>query len=360
MVIRNWILYIMTVVSLAVFSILYIKQSGFMILVMAVVVPPLYSALVFVLMRKRVTVTFGQEVLSAQKSHQIEIPVMIRCGSEIARGSEAVLYVTVANGMGTEVHKMKKKVSLLLPREEVLLTFVPAHSGLSEVSVDKVKIYNGFSLFRSIVRPEGKTSFLVMPEYQKFPVRLEAGYEEKEGESEQFSSVKAGNDPSELYDIRSYCPGDKMNRINWKLSAKRKELMVQDYGFPIACDLAVVIDVADESDLAKIEKVIEIVYFLAMQFTMSKQLFYVVWKDYNEKRVKRKMIREQEEIYGLFMEIFRSGMVKYHDPVEDIYSAQYEGEYLTGCIFVETGRGKLEDEIVKSRLRTDVLEFVRV
>lgn len=360
MVIRNWILYIIAVISLAIFSVLYIKHSGFIILMMTAVVPPLFSALAFVLMKRSVKVFFGQGVLTAQKSSKIEIPITIESESQVSLGSEAVLFISVKNGMGTEVHKMKKKVFLQSEREEVLLSFVPMHSGLNEVKVEKMKIYNGFSLFRFCIRTAGETSFLVMPEYREFSIGPEMDYEEKEGESDQFSATKAGNDPSELYDIRSYCPGDKVNRINWKLSAKRNELMVQDYGFSIACDTAVVIDVCDQSDLEKIEKVIEIVYFLAMQFTISRRMVYVIWKDFKEKKVKRKMIREQEDIYELFMEMFRSGMVKYRDPIEDIYGAQYEGEYLSSCIFIYTGRKQLENEMMRNKLRTDVLEFVRV
>lgn len=359
MVIRNWIMYIMAVAGLLLFCILYIKPSGGAVLVMAAAVPVLFSLITFFPAKRGIKIKFDNEmVASAAKYKKVEIPVVVENRSALSQGSRAVVYITVASGLGTKTVKMKKKIFLVNRREEILLDFVPRYSGMSRISIEKARIYNGFSLLRPTIRVNASASFFVLPEYREYPIEPDVMYEEKEGESERFSVKKPGNDPSELYDIRYYRPGDKLNRINWKFSAKKNTLMVQDYGFPIACDTAVFIDIAGEKNPDRIEQIFEMLYYLVTKFTMTKKLFYVVWKDFWAGNVKRRLVSGDDEIFDLFAEVFSSDMGKFQDPIEELYSVQYEGEYLSSCIFIYAGRKEMEDEIVRTKVRADYLEFV--
>lgn len=359
MVIRNWIIYIMAVAGLSLFCILYIKPSGGAVLVMAAAVPVLFSVITFFPAKRGIKIKIENEmVLSAAKCKKIEIPVVVENRSALNQGSRAVVYITVDSGLGSRTVRMKKKIFLVNRCEEILLEFVPQYSGMSRICIEKARIYNGFSLLRPTIQVNACASFLVMPEYREFPIEPHIMYEENEGESELFSSKKPGNDPSELFDIRYYRPGDKLNRINWKFSAKKNTLMVQDYGFPIACDTAVFIDIAGEKNPDKIDRVFEMLYYLAMKFIMTEKLFYVVWKDFREGNVKRRLVSDGDEIFDLFVDIFSSDMGKFPDPLEELYSIQYEGEFLSGCIFIYTGRKEMEDETVRAKVRADYLEFV--
>lgn len=359
MIIRKWIMYIMAVAGLLLFCILYIKPSGGAVLVMAAVVPVLFSLITFFPAKRGIKIKFDNEmVVSAAKYKKIEIPIAVENRSALNQGSKAVIYITVDSGLGTKTETMKKKIFLVNRNEELVLDFVPQYSGMSRICIKKALIYNSFSLLRPTIRVNASASFFVLPEYREYPIELDVSYEEKEGESDTFSSKKPGNDPSELYDIRYYRPGDKLNRINWKFSAKKNTLMVQDYGFPIACDTAVFIDIAGEKNPDRIEQIFEMLYYLVMEFTMTKKMFYVVWKDFWTGNVKRRLVTGDDEIFDLFAEVFSSDMGKFPDPIEELYSIQYEGEYLSNCIFIYAGRKEIEDETVRVKVRADYLEFV--
>ena len=360
MIIKNWFIYIAVMIGLAIFAILYIKQSGFIVLFMAAVVPPLYSVVLYAAARRSVKVSFFQKMQSVEKGKKLPVTVCIESRGTISRGCAVVLFLKVNDGLGAYSNTIKKKIFLNSAREEILLFLDPKHCGFFEARVDKIICYHGFSLFRFVARPEAVTSFFVMPKYQEYPISFKLDGEEREGDSDCYSSVKAGNDPSELYDVRYYRPGDRLNCINWKLSAKKKEMIVQDYGFPIACDIAVLIDLMNERDADTIERAMEILYFTAMQMVMAGKLFYVIWKDGHEKKVTRKMVRDEEEVSQMLIEVLQSGMTKYGVPLEELYSAQFEGEYLFGCMFLYAGRKQMEDEVIRDRLRTNATEFVQV
>ena len=52
-------------------------------------------------------------------------------------------------------------------------------------------------------------------------------------EDPEYSKVKPGDDPSEIFDFHSYREGDPIARIHWKLSSKHDELMVKEFSLPL-------------------------------------------------------------------------------------------------------------------------------
>ena len=58
-------------------------------------------------------------------------------------------------------------------------------------------------------------------------------YNETSADSDRFSTYKKGDDPSEIFDIREYADGDKIQRIHWKLSSKTGDLMVKEGSLPL-------------------------------------------------------------------------------------------------------------------------------
>ena len=53
---------------------------------------------------------------------------------------------------------------------------------------------------------------------------------------------RKGNDPSEMFDIRDYVPGDDIRSIHWKLSSKTEELILRQASEPSHYDVAIMPD----------------------------------------------------------------------------------------------------------------------
>lgn len=52
-------------------------------------------------------------------------------------------------------------------------------------------------------------------------------------EGERYSAQKPGGDPTELFGLRDYRPGDKLSRVDWKLSQKTGALLVREPSLPL-------------------------------------------------------------------------------------------------------------------------------
>ena len=67
------------------------------------------------------------------------------------------------------------------------------------------------------------------------PVMIEVGLASRyfQGEAEVYDDKTGGAAVSEVFQIRSFQPGDKIQNIHWKLSAKEDELMVRENSLPM-------------------------------------------------------------------------------------------------------------------------------
>lgn len=106
--------------------------------------------------------------------------------------------------------------------------FPTDHCGGFTVTVDKIRVYDYLGLFAFRVKAvEGKT-VIVRP--MKYPIP-------QPPQVEQYVSrnwkTKPGGGFAENHEMRLYRPGDSLNQIHWKLSAKTGELILREPMEPV-------------------------------------------------------------------------------------------------------------------------------
>ncbi len=355
---RSWLCYVAIVIGLAIFSIMYTKECAVVMFFVAVFVPVLYGITTMLIARKKISVFFGTKVLTMTREKASQIEVIIQNDSEFTSGCMVEVCLAIRSGMGGYIKKYRKKVAIQTGKNVLTFEYQPKVSGLSEIYMERVRVYGGFSLFYTKVKLEESLTFLVMPKFKEYAICQSLSFSEREGESPQFSSLRSGNDPSELYDIREYQRGDKLNRIHWKFSAKNSKMMVQDFGFSLACDTMLLLDVSGEKNVNKIETILEKFYYLVVHLTVENHIFYVVWKDERNHSLVRRMITKEEDIFTLFYDLFQSYMAEDTMAIEDMYEAQFEGEYMMQSVLFCVGRKQKELEIIRRKLSSNSLELV--
>ncbi len=76
------------------------------------------------------------------------------------------------------------------------------------------------------------------------PLVVLTATESSQMEGERYSSTRPGADPSEMFGIREYRPGDPIRQIHWKLSMKTEETMLREMGAPVVDRLLLLLDIA--------------------------------------------------------------------------------------------------------------------
>lgn len=98
--------------------------------------------------------------------------------------------------------------------------------GLYEASLFSLECFDYLHLFRFKKKLDLKAQVRVFPDSKPHEEKHEAIYSEGFDEFEE--SEKKGNISSNVTDIREYQPGDRPQKIHWKLSEKIDKLMVKE------------------------------------------------------------------------------------------------------------------------------------
>jgi len=106
--------------------------------------------------------------------------------------------------------------------------FPTEHCGGFTVTVEKIRVYDYLGLFAFRVKALENKTVIVRP--QKYPIL-------QPPQVEQFTpknwKPKPGGGFAENHEMRLYRPGDSLNQIHWKLSAKTGELILREPMEPI-------------------------------------------------------------------------------------------------------------------------------
>ena len=112
------------------------------------------------------------------------------------------------------------------------------HVGQYDAGLSRVLIRDVFGFFQMSLRPEGGASVLtVLP--RPFDIDKPRFTLGDDGSAALARTQEDYNAPE---DVRSYQPGDAMKRIHWKLSSRRRELVVRRFETPAPPDTLILLD----------------------------------------------------------------------------------------------------------------------
>jgi hypothetical protein len=247
---RDRLSYLLLLAGIVILHIMLVDYLSSFILIFFMLLPCL-SLLIAVLFCRDATVEMkvGAEATAKGEETRIELRVKNPSWLPVRTKTELVIRNELT---GEEVRELL--VLTAGRRGGVFTQSVSfAHAGRIRLSIEKAGVCDplGLVCLKTKRACRMNAGLLVQPE-----VRALAGVDGDGGagrdiENDGLMQVVKGDDPSELYDIREYRPGDRVTRIHWKLSERAGRLMVKDLGRVLAGDALVMIDLnggAEEAD----------------------------------------------------------------------------------------------------------------
>lgn len=134
-------------------------------------------------------------------------------------------------------------------RQRLELPFHAAHIGVSRPGVESITVSDLFGMFSVVKRPEtaGAELLVVPTPFEVEPLTYapgDAGFE---------AIARATEDITDPADVRGYQPGDAMKKIHWKLSLRKRELLVRRFEEPVLPDALVLMDASQPPKLGHAE-----------------------------------------------------------------------------------------------------------
>lgn len=191
---------------------------------------------------------------------------------------------------------------------------------ITEVSIDQIGcgyvtleikeayIYDALGFFGKKRRKlQAPIEIVIMPVVQEVFIDLEHIPYVEVDESDIFSQDKPGNDPSELFGVRSFADGDSLNKISWKLSAKMNETMVREFSMPVESNVYVYVDLYEKAD---IDIALQDAISAANALMEMESPFFICWFDNEEMCMRRKQPKDYDEIDEIICIVMRVARFK--------------------------------------------------
>jgi hypothetical protein len=346
---RNFIKYLLILTGLGLLAVLYEDYYLGIIFLTVVALPILMIGLLSYLYFK-VDVEFVSVVHIANKGQKIPISVQLN-NPTIFPVPNLLIYLTYKNKYNSQVTKIKFAFSIdANTKTTVVCNLSSEYSGNLEISLRAIRIYDYFKMFSFRKKMEQDIKVAVLPFYYELTGNEILSHSQRLVESDYYSAVNGGDDPSEVFAIREYREGDRPQRIHWKLSSKLNQLMIKEFSDPLNCSILLFVDLSipeGENILFFMDALLECALSLSYSYLTEKLMHYFAWYDESLGTCIRLRITQEKDLFEAIDGLFRA--CPYTKKVEALsaYQAEHTNDQYSDLIFVT---GEISSERMNSLL----------
>lgn len=254
------------------------------------------------------------------------------------------LHVTTAAGV-------TRKETVTVPtdaQQENYIEMKADEPGIWRISVKKMIVRETIGI--GSVRKRGRAEAVVTVMPETIPVSMVISNQVRSFpmDSDEFSKTKSGDDVSEVYDVREYRPGDGMQRVHWKLSARQEKLWVKEYSFPLGA--SVVLFAAGDADERHSRE--NRADFLRGFVSFSRGLLehgcthYAAWEGRASHLPKRFLVTSDESYYEMVNAFLADSAEGFGELIEEQYPLEFPERYCRGLVWEERGVLRTDEKIL--------------
>ena len=295
-------------------------QYGTVAVMGALIIVPVFMLAFLIVMRYHTTVEVEcknplAEKDSMEKPARATIALSVENNGKFLPISKGIAWVRYENFFSGEKGNMKVRLSVDTgKRRGRRIPVVIHHCGNVSIQVEKVRIYDYLNLFATTIGKNYEVQdVLVMPPLKEIYLGKDRWYNETNEDSDRFSLYKKGDDPSEIFDIRDFKDGDRIQQIHWKLSSKAGHYMVKDGSLPLAKAVHIFLDLC-AGDAQTADLLVQGIYSVSMELMAQGVPQHYIWYDSINEIIQEKLIEHEEELFWMFEDLFKCRITK--DPEE--------------------------------------------
>lgn len=202
-----------------------------------------------------------------------------------------------------------------------------ASCGKLSLCIKKVRLYDYMGLFFLTKHCKNtEKEFSILPELYELKINVSEYTREFLVESDAYDSQKSGNDPSEVFQIRDYRDGDRMQAVHWKRSASRDTLMVKEYSRPLGYSVVLLLNQPDAYKGFSYESFFEVFYNLSYALLTEDCKHFIAWFDPVIQDITRMEIKDLQDLYSFLSALLKMSPAHTLNPLSLLYQEKYKGE----------------------------------
>lgn len=316
--VSKWINYV-SMVLLVAFGLIFYHHYALMIMLIFMLVAPVVS---YVATRKNIDkfiITVEAKKTSIGKKIPVDICFHVE-NESLLPVEEVKIQVSLCNCF----FENDEEYELIIPAipkktRTATISVKGIYCGRMIARIHNVTIYDVFGLFQFKKEINNEAEIYIMPskssEFENVQMSTLGVTEDEE------LQMKKGDDVSQISEIRNYIPGDKLQNIHWKLSAKNDELQVKEFSLPFSEDVIMLVELyVDQQNPFIFDRLLENLYAFSRDLLKQGRKFNLVWKD-NDYDLKTIEVYNDDDLNTGIREIYFADVQKMNGMTYHLYTS---------------------------------------
>lgn len=284
------------------------------------------SAILFLLFDKKVYISLTCEQVRTEVGKTVKIYLLLKNkGPAFISNASAKLKIK-------HCYKGEKELTVNVPispflNKRIVLPIVCESAGEISISAEELFLTDMTGIFKFKRKSDAYCRFSVMPAYIDITLPEQA-------ESDINITAPIYSKSSAEGDVsgsREYIFGDRLNRVNWKQSARAGKLMVREYERDLSEEYVAVVD----TFLGTIEKALDELFSLCYELIKRGEGIYVVYLPENSEQLEYHYITARDELNDTFDKLYTAGVQPSQGTVKDVFERVHGNCEVTYLPYVE-------------------------
>ncbi|NLK73739.1 MAG: DUF58 domain-containing protein [Clostridiales bacterium] len=333
---RNKIKYLLLLIISWVLSILY-NEYIMLLIFMTILLLPLVSLGIHMYIKGRIKAQLITTSYVVGKGEPSPLLVQLH-NPTIFPIANVKIVLTLGNTLTKKISKYTYITSVSPLKDSTLTLDISSnYIGNIAISLKNIKLYDYFKVFSINKRIKRDINVSILPSFYEV-LNPDLGYQTTiPVESEIYSNSRGGDDPSEVFDIREYREGDKMQKIHWKLSIKQNQLMIKEFSDPINCNILIFMDLKvpeDKELIAYMDGLLESALSLSFTYMINGVVHYLAWYDNHNKTCHRVRIENEKDLYEATGNLLLMASNSANNDVILQYVSEFPHDYYTNFYYI--------------------------
>jgi uncharacterized protein (DUF58 family) len=315
--------------------VMYIEDIALVILVFAVLYPVSIFAILFYA-KKKINLSLLINSNYEVRKHPLSIIINID-NPTVFPISRAVIRLKYNNSFSDYTTYETFEVPIKArTSQQLICNAVSEHCGEFTVTLCEIRIFDyvrNFSLKKVF---NSSVDVKITPIIYDVNCLIEST--DIQHDSDKLSEYFKGDDPTQIFDLRDYTDGDKLNKIHWKLTVKLDKPIVKEYSQSISAGYALVFNFDTFTDMSVTDALLETLYSISYFLISNDKTLKICYYSGSYDEV---LISDENDLFKL----------------NEIFIKKYKGSDVLGS-FIENNSNTLFSHVIYISGNVDEISFI--
>lgn len=293
-----WLEYILCLLFFM-FIWVFFEKYGLFVLVVLWALFPLYSYIVMKKTAKSCSLSLSMKNRIIGREEENTIILNIENPGFFSQGRVRLLFEAIDVFFG-EKSGFTVEIPLHSGKKEIEIPIYSRYSGVRQLRAVRAEFPSMMYLFRTKKQLSIETEYVVMP--TKLTLGGMGSVVSGVGNDELPDDDVKGNNSSQIREITDYKPGDRLQKIHWKATAKKGELMVKEYEGTLSDQVTIIMELVKDRQI--LEDILRLTYAIASIKIEEVQKITLRWWNNSAGEWKKLILTSEEELEQGLEELF--------------------------------------------------------